>query len=345
MPDLVIAAPNGVAWRRQPGGTSSGAEFLEALEAFTGFWGDAAVQWNWWQEGRRDHEHDRIMKVIRDWDHAAPPPGGYLTTEEATAKLDAEHASRERHRQERAACYDKDVAAARLRMLQAEATAGFMRNVLAAPASPEQEAKAGELLAGSTAEAATLREQVGDPDVVTDDRGDLPPARRERHLHEHMAYFRHAMLREWSSGQRQRFRQLLAMPLPRPADMCSECQAPAAWHNYATSLRLWRGKPEPGSAAARIATLMPGWWERCPACTPYQLHHQWGGHDSLPGFGHEQWHAMLTPVLRAVFAPGIPVPRKPADPRQALTRRLRAAERDAERLRRQLAELPPQDRS
>jgi hypothetical protein len=32
---------------------------------------------------------------------------------------------------------------------------------------------------------------------------------------------------------------LLAMPSPRAADMCSECQAPAGWHTYALSLRLW----------------------------------------------------------------------------------------------------------
>jgi hypothetical protein len=54
---------------------------------------------------------------------------------------------------------------------------------------------------------------------------------------------------------------------------------------------------------------------------------------------------MLTPVLRAVFAPGKPAPRKPADPRAALTRRLRAAERETERLRSQLAGLLPQDGS
>jgi hypothetical protein len=159
-----------------------------------------------------------------------------------------------------------------------------------------------------------------------------------------MTFFRHAVLRQWSSGQRQWFRQLLAMPPPAAANMGSECQAPAAWHSYAVSLCLWRGSPEPGSDAARIAALMPGWWDRCAACAPYQLHHQWG-HGSLPDFGGDQWHAMLTPVLRAVFAPGRPAPCKPADPRRALTRRLRAAEREAERLRRQLDELQPHDGS
>jgi hypothetical protein len=58
-------------------------------------------------------------------------------------------------------------------------------------------------------------------------------------------------------------------------------------------------------------------------------------------FGYEQWRAMLTPVLRAVFAPGRPPPRRPADPRAALMRRLRAAER----LRGEFAGLAPEDGS
>jgi hypothetical protein len=255
--DLLVTAPNGVAWRRRPGGTTSAAEFLGALEALAGSLSRVGREWNWWQEGRPQQERDQVMKVVLEWDHAEPPPGGYLTTEEMTAKLDTAQALREQQRQERAARYDKDLAAVRLGMLQADATAGFMRNVLAAPASPQQQATAAEMLARSTAEAAALREQVGDPDAVTDQRGDLPPARREQHLREHMTFFRHVMLREWSTGQKQRFRQLLAMPPPAAADMCAECQAPAAWHSYAVSLRLWPGRPEPGSAAARIAASCP----------------------------------------------------------------------------------------
>jgi hypothetical protein len=53
--------------------------------------------------------------------------------------------------------------------------------------------------------------------------------------------------------------------------MCSECEAPAEWHTYALSLCLYRGTPEPGSDAEALAHLMPGWWSRCAACTPYQL--------------------------------------------------------------------------
>jgi hypothetical protein len=271
-------------------------------------------------------------------DHAAPPPGGYLSEREIRESLDASQAQRDMDRQARAALYDEGQATARLRMLSAQATAGFMRNILAKPASDAQQSKAAELLAAAEREAATLAGQIGDPDTITDKHGDLPPARRERNLHEHMTFFRHRMLREWSSGQRSRFRQLLAMPPPRPSEMCSECQAPASWHCYALSLILWRGNPAPGSTAETIARLMPGWWERCYACTPYQMHHQWS-HNALPDFGGAQWEAMLPPVLRAIFIPARPAPRKPADQRAALTRRLRAAEAEAERLRAQLAKI------
>ena len=160
-----------------------------------------------------------------------------------------------------------------------------------------------------------------------------------------MTFFRPPLLRELSSRQPRRFRALLAMPAPRAADMCSECHAPADWHTYALSLslRLWLGTPKPGSTAAKIAALLPGWWERCPACTDYQIRHQWGGTGALPGFDADQWQAMLTTVLRAIFAPTPPAPRKQPDQRAVLQQRLRAAEAQAERLRRQLAALEPDD--
>jgi hypothetical protein len=77
-PDLVITAPNGVAWRRQPGGSSSAEEFLTALAVLTDSAGRIAREWDWWEEGREAREHERIRGVIRQWDHAEPPPGGYL---------------------------------------------------------------------------------------------------------------------------------------------------------------------------------------------------------------------------------------------------------------------------
>jgi hypothetical protein len=51
---------------------------------------------------------------------------------------------------------------------------------------------------------------------------------------------------------------------------------------------------------------------------------------------------MLTPVLRAIFAPVAPAPPKPPDRRAALERRLQAAETEAQRLRHQLAGLEPE---
>ncbi len=332
--ELFATAPNGVAWKRGPGGTSSAPEFLAAPATLTDSGGRIAREWNWWQDGRRQEEEGRVMAVIGQWDHATPPPGGYMTAQQLEARLDAGHAERESQRQARAAGYDKNLAMARLRLLSAQATTGFMRHVLAKPASAAQQAKAQEFLAASEQEAAALAAQTGGPDAVTDEHGGLPPARRERHLDEHMTFFRHRLLREWSSGQQHRFRQLLAMPAPQPVDMCSECQAPADWHTYALSLRLWPGTPEPGSTAAKIAALMPGWWDRCPACTGYQIRHQWGGTGALPDFDADQWRAMLKPVLRAVFAPAPPAPPKQPDRRAALEMRLRAAEAEAGRLRR-----------
>lgn len=339
----MVTAPNGVAWKRHEGCTSSASEFLAALDESSRFW-DVGHQWNWWQEGRRQEEHDRLWKVLEQWDHAAPPVGGYLSDDDlqVQARLDAKQARREEQRALRAARYDKERAAVRIRLLSEQATAGFMRHVLSAPLDSVQAAKAEELLNASQRQATVLLDQIGDPDAVMDQRGDLPSTRRERHLGDHMTFFRHRLLDEWSSGQRRRFNQLLAVPVPRAADMCSECQAPADWHTYGLSLRLWAETPPAGSTAGKLAAMLPGWWGRCPACTQYQLQHQWGV-NALPGFGDEQWRAMLTPLLRVIFSPDKSAPRKPVDKRAALARRLRATEAEAERLRSQLAHLTSTD--
>ena len=50
---------------------------------------------------------------------------------------------------------------------------------------------------------------------------------------------------------------------------------------------------------------------------------------------------MLTPILRAIFASAPPPPRKQPDQRAELQQRLRAAEAQAERLRKQIAALNP----
>jgi hypothetical protein len=134
------------------------------------------------------------------------------------------------------------------------------------------------------------------------------------------------------------------MPAPDAAEMCSECEAPAAWHTWDVSLCLYRGKPEPGSQAETIARLLPGWWERCHASMTYRLHHTWGL-DPLPDFDGEQWIAMLPPLLRAwTGADGKPRPgpRPKPDRRAALERQLRRVEAQAEELRCQIASLPAQ---
>jgi hypothetical protein len=117
-----------------------------------------------------------------------------------------------------------------------------------------------------------------------------------------MTYFRHRLLREWESKDRRRFKALLGMPIPDISAMCSECQAPILWHEYNISLRLFQPAPSPGSQAEKLARLMPGWWERCPACTAYKIGHVWGGTHALPNFTGEQWIAMLPPLLRTLAA-------------------------------------------
>lgn len=84
---------------------------------------------------------------------------------------------------------------------------------------------------------------------------------------------------------------------------------------------------------------MPGWWERCPASTSIQIRQQWG--QGLPDFDGAQWQAMLTPLLRAIFAPDPPRQRAKPDQRAVLERQLRTAEAETTRIRLALAELGP----
>jgi hypothetical protein len=316
--EVIVTAANGVRWRRLPGSTSSAEELLAVL---AGLGGDRiAREWSLWREGGPRREDDRRH-------------------EELEARFEARRAETKRQREMRAAEYDHDRAMARLKLLSALADAGFMRHVLENPASDAQRDKATEFLAVAEQEVKALKAQVGDPDAIPDEHGDLPAARRGYNLDSHMRVFRHEALRAWSKGQRPRFRQLLAMPASQPAGMCSECQAPADWHTYGVSLGLFQPKPEPGSQAETIARLMPGWWERCPASTSIQIRQQWG--QGLPDFDGAQWQAMLTPLLRAIFAPAPPRQREKPDQRAALERRLRSVEAEAKRIRRELGELGP----
>jgi hypothetical protein len=86
--EIHVNAPNGVTWTRQPRTTSTASELLQALVDLPGLYDNVSRQWNWWQEGRRDQEHDRVWRVVRKWDNGAPE--GDYTEEEAEALGQAE---------------------------------------------------------------------------------------------------------------------------------------------------------------------------------------------------------------------------------------------------------------
>jgi hypothetical protein len=309
-----FTAPNGVTWTRRPGATSTGPELLEALADLHGMYGDVARQWNWWQEGRRDREHDRVWRILGEWDNGAPKRKYTKAQADALGQteLDKVNRSVEEKRQRRedlvARTYDQDRENLRLRLLRTESDAAFFGHVREAPASPAQRENAERRIAERQASADQLRGQLGDPEHVIDQQGYLPAERRELNLRSHMDHWRHPALRQWSTTDRRRFNALLAMPMPGAVAMCSECQAPAEWHEYDLSLRLFLSPPPSGSTAEDLARLLPGWWERCPACTAYELEHGWGGKRALPDFDYEQWRAMLPPLLRTLFAPAQPKP-------------------------------------
>jgi hypothetical protein len=263
--DLIIMAPNGVRWRRRPGSTSSAEEFLDRLETMTGLWSRVEPQWNWWQEGREEQEHDRLWTVLAQWDHATPPPGGYPPVEETMAGIDAERAERERERRDGAASYDEDRAVARLRLLRAQATAGFMRHVLRAPADPAQQAKAEDLLAASLQEATELAKTAGDPNTVVDRAGICP---RHVGISTCARTLGTSAIRPCGNGRlgrgsgstgcspcRHRSRRICARNArPRGTPMPCRCACGP-------------GLPSPVPERRRSPISSPGWWDRCPACT------------------------------------------------------------------------------
>ncbi|NDL56620.1 hypothetical protein [Phytoactinopolyspora mesophila] len=315
---IQVTAPNGVTWTRQPEGRSTASEFLHALDDFCRL-EDLSRQWNWWQEGRRDQEHDRLWQIVSEWDNGAPKVSKAEAEAFAQAEMGKVHESLEADRKHRtdlvARSYDKDREHLRLRLLRTESDAAFFTHVLTNPASPAQQKDAQRRLADRRATAEELRRQLGDPEQVIDSGGFLPAERREFNLRSHMDYWRHPVLRKWAKTDRRRFNALLKMPMPDPTAMCPECQAPTEWHEYDLSLQLFERPPGPDSTAATIARLMPGWWERCPACTAYKIEHQWGGALAMPDFDYEQWRAMLPPMLRTIFTPAEPKPERKQQPR------------------------------
>ena len=318
---MTVIAPNGVTWTRKPDADSTPGQFLAALEAFISMHSIAA-SWNWWRDGQAKQERDHLEQIVFGWDNGAPSS----TEEEAEAfaadymkKFDAELVRDRRNRQRRASRqYDPERSKDRLQVLRLESDAAFFSHVAAKPKSPEQKAVAEQRATAALEKAGELCASIGrDLERVIDVHGFTPAERREHHLRSHMDYWRHRRLREWSTSDKRRFKALLAMPPLAPTDMCSECDAPAAWHDYDISLRLFHPAPEPGSQAEAMARAMPGWWERCPACTAYKIEHVWGGKGTLPGFDGQQYVAMLPPLLKAVFGPAPERKPKSATPPKA----------------------------
>ncbi|MDO3704041.1 hypothetical protein Q3W71_20450 [Micromonospora sp. C28SCA-DRY-2] len=309
-----VVAPNGVTWTRIPDGRSSPADLLRELAQLT--MNHVEREWDWWQEGRAQQEHDRQWAILGEWDNGAsrrkPHQDPEASAEAFLAECDRRHEVEKQQRAARATeLYSKERESLRLELMRTEADAAFFAHVLAAPASKEQQHAAERRMAERQTAARELRSKLGDPEDVIDHDGYYPAERRTSSLSSHMTVWRHPMLRELHKAkQRKRFKTLLAMRPPAPASMCSECQAPSQWHEYALSLCLFRPAPPAGSPAEKLARLLPGWWRRCSACTAYQLEHQWGGTLALPDFTGEQWRAMLPPMLREIFAPDPPKAKK-----------------------------------
>ncbi|MEU8076077.1 hypothetical protein AB0B31_11560 [Catellatospora citrea] len=310
---LTVRGPNGGIWTRKPGGRSTAADLLREIDDLLK--NHIEREWDWWQEGRRDQERERQQAVLADWDNGAKSPPGFDPKAAAKKLIEDLRQEMEDERLARQALadarYDKDRESKRLQMLTAEADAAFFDHVVQRPASPAQRDEAEQRSQRQRALAVTLREQLGDPEDVVDSDGFLPAQRREMNVSSHMSFWRYPMLRGLHQGkQRKRFNALLSIRPIEADEMCSECQAPSYWHSYALSLCLFRGKPEPGSQAAELARMIPGWWDRCSACTTYQTEHVWGGSLALPDFDGQQWAAMLPPVLKAIFVPDPPKPRQ-----------------------------------
>lgn len=304
---VTVTAPNGVVWTRKPEADSTPEQFLAVLEAFLSM-RSVSASWNWWREGQAKQERHRIEQIVFGWDNGAPPS----TEEEGEAfaanymkELDANLARTRGNRQRRATRqHDPERANCRLQVLRLESDAAFLTHVASKPKTLAQKTVAQQRALSALEKAVGLRETIGrDLERIIDVHGFTPAERREHHLRSHLDYWRHPRLRDWSRSDNRRFNALLAMPPLTPADMCSECQAPAAWHDYDISLRLFHPAPHAGSQAEAIARTMPGWWERCPACTAYKIEHVWGGKGTLPGFDGEQYLAMLPSLLNAVSGP------------------------------------------
>lgn len=79
---------NGVTWtRRQQGGHSTGTALRQALGRLPKTH-DLPRQWNGWQEGRRDQEHDRLREIISEWPIGVPEASEEEAETFAQAEMD-----------------------------------------------------------------------------------------------------------------------------------------------------------------------------------------------------------------------------------------------------------------
>jgi len=173
---LTVQAPNGVVWTRKPGGQSSADDLLRELADLVKE--HVEREWDWWEEGRRDKEHERRWAVLAEWDNGAEDPPGFDPDAAATAWMEDFDRRGEEQRREREALaagrYDKDRESLRLQLLAAEADAAFFGHVLARPATTLQRDKAEQRMQQQRSAAVTIREQLGDPEDVVDRNGCSP---------------------------------------------------------------------------------------------------------------------------------------------------------------------------
>ena len=86
---LQARAPNGTLWTRRPDGRGSAGDLLRELTDL----GKNHIEreWDWWEDGRRDKEHDRQWAVLAEWDNGAKDPPDF--DPEAASKRREVHAT------------------------------------------------------------------------------------------------------------------------------------------------------------------------------------------------------------------------------------------------------------
>src|SRR6266516_2365487 len=233
-----VPAPNGVTWTRAPGGRSSPADLLRELTELTKH--HVEREWDWWQDGRRDQEHDRQWAILNEWENGTPErDDGPDPDAAAKAYLDEldrrTEVERERRAELAAERYDKERETLRLELMRTEADVAFFAHVLEAPASSTQQDKAEHRIAERQDAAKQLRSRLGDPEQIVDSSGCSPAERRDMNLSSHMSFWRHPLLRELHDNK-QRRRSTSCWRCGRPSPPFSRCAPVGALQDYAVCL-------------------------------------------------------------------------------------------------------------